>query len=468
VTKFVPEGQEDPIVTLCRMVVDTRYEDLPSNVVTFAKQSILDTVGVIIGGSAMEGIPPVVDLVKDKGGKPESFIPFYGGKVPASEAGMAIGPMSRAMDFAQLHPEAFHCSEHTVPALLAATGLKDKVSGKEFITAFTVGQEVILRVGMALKLHRAVALGISSGAYIFGSVAVVGKLLGLSQDELENAEGIGREMTQPHDRAMFYPHTLMVKVHQGFICQDAINACLLAKRGITGPRHEVLVGPRGYLSFFKWETDPSVLTRGLGEEWEMLNVEMKPYAGCKSINTSIYGIVEQMKEHNFTVKDIAHIDIDQPPASMQLGCVPWEEKLNPHTEYECQFSLPYLVATAAYDKDVFVTSFTPEARARQGVRDLMTRISAKEDVGLLPWATRVNTTLKDSREYSKEYSSTNLKGQPKNPFTEQELIARFKRCVPYSAYKLSDVAVDSVINAILNLEKIDDVVSALILPLTPM
>lgn len=90
-TKYLSMGHEDPIITLCRMVIGTKYEDLPRGVVNYAKQCILDTIAVTIGGSAMEGIAAIVDFVKNKGGKPESIIPFYGGKVPASEAGLAIG-----------------------------------------------------------------------------------------------------------------------------------------------------------------------------------------------------------------------------------------------------------------------------------------------------------------------------------------------------------------------------------------
>ena len=101
--KFVPEEQEEPMHTLCRMVIDTKYEDLPDNVVNHAKQIILDTIAVTIGGSAMEGIPAIVDLVKDRGGKQESIIPFYGGKVPASDrtcrAGRATGSTSLAKYF---------------------------------------------------------------------------------------------------------------------------------------------------------------------------------------------------------------------------------------------------------------------------------------------------------------------------------------------------------------------------------
>jgi hypothetical protein len=53
------------------------------------------------------------------------------------------------------------------------------------------------------------------------------------------------------------------------------------------------------------------------------------------------------------------------------------------------------------------------------------------------------------------------------PFTEQELVKRFKKCVPYAACKLDDAAVDSVIRAILELENTDDVMGSLLFPLTP-
>jgi 2-methylcitrate dehydratase PrpD len=106
------------------MVIETKYEDFPDSVVTRAKHSILDTMAVIVGGSSMDGIPAVVDLVKEKEGKQESVIPFYGGRVPASEAGLAIGPMARAMDCGEVHEEAGHNSEYILPVMLAAMGLK--------------------------------------------------------------------------------------------------------------------------------------------------------------------------------------------------------------------------------------------------------------------------------------------------------------------------------------------------------
>ena len=454
---------------LCEMVVDTKYEDLPSNVIDYAKKSILDTMAVTIGGSDMEGISSVVDLIKEKGGKPESMIPFYGGKVPASEAAFVIGPMARAMDMGNVHEEAGHCSEFTVPALLAATGLRSKISGKEFINAFVVGQEVLLRIGKAFRVYEGILRGRGAGHAIFGAVASVGKLLGLDLEEMENAEGIARGMTQPHDMAMFDPPTLMIRIYHGLVCQDAINACLLAKLGITGPRgmvSDVLLGSKGYLALASWQTDPSALIEGLGIRWELLNVSMKLYACCKVTHTSIDGLLDQMKEHQFDVEDIDHIDLDESSLTWSSVCIPEEEKRNPKSVAECQFSLPYVVATAAYDKNLFPNSYTPQARARQDVRELMTKISMKEDSSLTPLAARVSITLKNSRRYSKV--CVHAKGHPQKPFTEKDLINKFRKCVSYSVYKLNDRTVDSLIKTILDLENVNDVVSHLLHPLTPM
>jgi 2-methylcitrate dehydratase PrpD len=464
--ELILESQKDPMSILCKIVVATKYEDLPDNVIRYAKYSILDTVAVTIGGSAMAGIPEVVNLIKEKGGKPESILPFYGGKVPASEAGFAIGPMSRAMDFGQVHAEGGHCSEFIVPALLASTGLAAKVTGKEFITAFTLGQEILLRIGIAYKaVSRGSSSGRGTGHSIFGAVASVGKLIGLSLEDLENAEGIARCMTQPHDTAFVSPPTLILRVHHGFICQDAINACLLAKRGITGPRREVLTGFRGYLGLAQWETDPNVLTEDLGEEWHMLNARIKPYSSCMHTHSAIYVILDQMKKHDFKADEISHIDVELPAQSIPIIVSPEEIKWNPRSEPECQFSLPYVLATAACTGDVFLESYTPEAMAREDVRMLMTRISATEASDLPAFTARITTTLINGAQYSNE--SLHVKGHPENPFTKQELIDKFKKCATYSAYKLSRPTTESLIDVLMNLEDVDNIIDDLIHPLTP-
>ena len=465
-TRYEIQNSEDPMSTLCRMAVQTGYTDLPEDVVRHAKHTLLDCMAVMIGGSGMDGIPAIVEMVKDKGGTPQSVLPFYGGRVPATEAALAIGPMPRAMDCGDLHEEAGHISEYIVACLLAATGLRPNVTGEEFLTALVVGQETLIRVGSAYKLiSSAVKSNDCGGHYIFGAVAAVGKLLGFSQEQLENAQGIARTMTQPHTMAIYAPATLMVRVHHGLVCQSAITACLLAEKGITGPRQEVLTGANGYLRTARWQTDPDALTRDLGERWEMTQIITKGYSACYFSHSSIDGILEQMRTHDFAAGDIAEIHIDVSTSGWRAVCEPTDKKWHPQTVPECQFSLPYAVATAAIDKKVFLQSYAAEARQRQDVRELMSTISATEDPSVSDWGARLTTTLRDGRKIVTEH--VYVKGHPENPFSEQDFIDKFRMCVPFSVLPLSERVVETMVDDILALEKVDDVVAALLLPLTP-
>lgn len=78
---------------------------------------------------------------------------------------------------------------------------------------------------------------------------------------------------------------------------------------------------------------------------------------------------------------------------------------------------------------------------------------------------RAHVTLKDGRKFTKE--CLYIKGHPKNPFTTEELIAKYRSCLPYSAYKLSNAVADAVLDSILKLDTVDDVEKALLVPLTP-
>jgi 2-methylcitrate dehydratase PrpD len=466
VSKFRLMEGEEPEVSLCRMVAETAYEDLPDYVVDHCKRSIIDTMAVTIGGSAMEAIPELVSLIKDRGGKAESYIPFYGGKVPASEAGLALGPISRAMDFGDVHDEASHASEYILPVLLAASGLKEQVSGKEFITSFALGKEPLVRIGVAFRaLSGAAPVGIGDGHFIFGSVMAAGKLLDLNLEELKHAMGIVRAMTQPLDAEMYRTGTLMTRLHHGFVTQDAINACLLAKRGITAFHKGLLLGPKGYFGLAKWETYPEELTRDLGIKWEMLNTAMKPYSACKCTHASIQALLELMKENGFRAENIDSVSFDESTINWLTVCIPADVKWNPQTVPECQFSLPYVVATAALGYEVLPGAYSLEARARKDVREFMLKISAREDPALPIYTARANVILKEGCKYSKE--CLYIKGHPRNPFTLSELINKFRQCVPYSAYKLEESTVQSILDSMLDLEQLDDIVAALIIPITP-
>lgn len=458
---------DDEMRLLCKMVLEAQYDDFPDQVVKRAKQAILDTLAVTIGGSAQEGINAVVELVKDRGGRPDSYLPFYGGKVPASEAALALGPMARALDFGDINLVAGHCSEFILPSLLAVAGLKKTVSGKEFITAFIVGSEVLIRTGLVTRLDKALSNRQVGGHYIFGCVAAVGKLLDLNQEELENAQGIASSMTQPHSLLLYVPSTLMIRVHHGFVCQDAVNACFLARKGITGPRNGVLSCPAGYAGFIRWESSLDLVTKDLGIDWGITKLTAKRYPIVGSALTPIDGLLRQMDEFHFKANDIEkiHIEIEEAFSIHVISPNAQGKQWNPQSEHDAQFSLPYGVAIAAFTGDVFLDAFSEENRSRHDIRDLMKRISVAGNPSLSRYAAKITTTLKNDKQYTSEYMYP--KGHYEYPMDDADMIEKFKKCASYSVSPIPSSVADSVGNTILAIEAVDDVVSAIVAPLTP-
>jgi len=84
------------------------------------------------------------------------------------------------MDFGDVHDEASHAGEYILPVLLAACGLRERTSGKEFITAYAVGREVLIRIGLPSERSAVGSDRHRDGHFIFGSAIAAGKLLNLS------------------------------------------------------------------------------------------------------------------------------------------------------------------------------------------------------------------------------------------------------------------------------------------------
>lgn len=90
---------DDEMRLLCKMVLEAQYDDFPDQVVKRAKQAILDTLAVTIGGSAQEGINAVVELVKDRGGRPDSYLPFLWRKSACIRGCSGVRPNGTGIGF---------------------------------------------------------------------------------------------------------------------------------------------------------------------------------------------------------------------------------------------------------------------------------------------------------------------------------------------------------------------------------
>ena len=140
-------------LTLAKYIFETNYENLPRNVAEVTKKSLLDGIGVTLGaGTLGEGCRAFVDLAIQGGGKKESTIIGFNTKVPSYMAAFANGSMAHALDFEDAHEGALvHSNAATIPAALAVAESREITSGKELITAITLGSDIVCRMGLSLE-----------------------------------------------------------------------------------------------------------------------------------------------------------------------------------------------------------------------------------------------------------------------------------------------------------------------------
>lgn len=268
---------------------------------------------------------------------------------------------------------------------------------------------------------------------IFGVVASVARLGGLTLDETVNAMGVAKSMTQQNDMAMYRPTTLTVRMHHGFLAQDAITICELARRGVTGPR-QVLLGKYGFLyhiSRGQWPTEADHLTADLGSDWFQMRTSHKPFSACGLTHAAATALMTAMSEHSVSVNEIAGIYAEVSKNTWPLCCVPKEEKWDPQSDESAQFSLPYVLSVIAHEGRFCVDEFKAASRERTDIRSLMSLVSASVDNGLGPFEARVTLTLSDGRRIAAVCSD--VPGSPTLRFTDEQWKDRFA-CSPNTMF----------------------------------
>jgi 2-methylcitrate dehydratase PrpD len=221
-----------------------------------------------------------------------------------------------SLDFDVYGPEA-----HLAPVVVAAAlGAGDAVDapGAAVSAALAAGLEVGGRVGAALR-RVGVGAGGEIGAtrgqgnLVFGAAVAVGRLLGLTVDQMHNALGItGYSATVPTmTKFLASPYLPMTKYdHLALAAQNGVQAALLAKRGFTGDL-DVLEGDE--IGFWRFAGAPGcdwdAYTGGLGERWVLPEVTYKYYPAVLYTNSIIFEAERLVREHGLKPDEIQRIEV---------------------------------------------------------------------------------------------------------------------------------------------------------------
>jgi len=452
------DAKPDVAVEFARHIVAAKFDDLPLETVIVTKRSILDTVGVAVGASGVvPEVKALVELVKDGGGKPESTIWGFGGKVPSWMAAYANGAMAHSLDYDDVYDDnGVHPSATCVPAVLAVAERIGGVTGKDLILAVALGNDMISRMSQAVSARHGWFLTPTFG--VFSAAAACAKVLGLTAEQTVDAFGIAFCQSAGTMEIVYGTDSNIRAMYECFVGKTGVLAALMAQRGISGVKSS-MEGQKGLFNvYFDGEYDRAKLTTDLGRRFEGNSVSFKAWPFCRRAHPAVTSVISLLKRENIAPDAIKRIVVDTNSGSEPL-CVPTESRVRPKTLLDAKFSIPYTVATAVIKQWVGLEDFSNQAIIDRKTLELAEKVQSRlnpafEDIrGMTPGKVEILTT--DGKVYTQmdEFPY----GHPGNPISAEDSTRKFRECAARAIVPLSSHSIDRLIAIFDGLEATSDV-----------
>ena len=419
--KGTPNGQTKSLAVFASSL---RYEDIPAAVLQRARDAITDTVATCTYGAQLPWSRIVTAYARANGsGGISRILGVSGATAHPPSAALCNGSFAHAFELDNLtKPNSGSHPGATVFTAGLAVGQDRNVSGRDLITAFVAGVEVMIRIGRATR-HSQEQHGFHAPGTTgpFGAAVVCSKLLGLTAAQTQNALGIAASTASGLlEFAKSGTGAMVKRLHMGRASEAGVMAALLAADGFTGPE-TALEGEFGFLKVFCRDYDMDALTEGLGQTWLTETIMMKRYAAHITAHTPVQGTLALKNAHGFSGDDVEAIDIQAIDRAVRVNNIP-----QPKDILLAQYSIPFCVALALYRNPVDPRSFDESAVADPRIMGLAQRITMR---ALPPPDNRsdmtsvVTITLKDGRSFSER--TTTFMGTPEQPMTQDQLREKF-------------------------------------------
>ncbi len=436
--------------TLAKFISEYSYERIPESVVHTAKECIIDTLGAALCAISYPDMAGIVHVLLEYDSDTTSAIVWNTKRRGSLQNALLLnGTMGHTTEMDDVHKLAkAHVGAIVVPAALTL-GEYLNSKGKDIIRAIVLGYETALRIsiGIGATSHRLQGWHATGTCGIFASAVAAAVLLEFDEDKI--ADTLGLAGTQASGLWAFTTDGASCKkFHAGKACHGGVLAALLAKGGMTGPRYILEAKDGGLYRAASKEYDFDKVTDGLGIVWEILNVDRKPFACCRSMHPSIDAILQLENEVSFSPEEVEVVEV----RTYEVGYRQCGLIQTPKNVSEAQFSIPYGVAVALYDKAAGLQQFS-ETRVKDSRIQAMTkRVRVYSDDRFskeypINWGCEVTLKLADGRVLKKHV--VNAKGDHSVPLNIEALREKF---IALSGKYFSKSEIDSIIYEIQHLE----------------
>jgi 2-methylcitrate dehydratase PrpD len=339
-----------------------------------------------------------------------------------------------------------------LPVAIAGAERRRGVSGKDLITAVTLGVDLAAGLGVAATAGLRFFRPATAGA--FGGTAALGKLMGLDRAAMIDAFSIAYGQLcgtmQAHTEG-----SALLAMQMGFNARNACVACDLAAHGLEAPKN-VLEGPFGYFKLFETGGAPGRVAQDLGRRWFITELAHKPFPSGRATHGIIEACLELRRRPGISPDAIDRVTARVPPLVRHLVGRPPLDEMSANYARLCA---PYVAARALLRGSIGFDDFSPQAYCDAQTQVLARRIVIEvRDAGDANALTpiEVEIGLRDGARHTSRLDV--VYGNPAKPLSRDDHLGKFRRNCEAAARPLRRNIADRLIERIDRLEEIADVI----------
>ncbi len=412
---------------VAEFISGARYEDLPAQAIDLAKQALLDSLGVAIGGVASDEGRIALKYVEQQHSGPAATL--FGTRLKAAEpiAAFGNGVLIHALDYDDGNHPAYAHPSCVLWSSVFALGEPRGISGRAALLAYLVGFDILARAGGVLnRAHYRRGWHATSTLGTMGAAAASAKVLGLDPLKVRHTLGVAGSSAAGLKQNL---GTMTKPYHAGHAAWSGVTAAQLADAGWEADV-DILEGQAGFYNLFQGvdKPKPEYMLAELGTRWEIMSLPAgwhpKPYASCGGTHNTIEAMRAIRRDHTFTPEDVTEIGI-----AVNAMSIATLFRHDPQTGQEGKYSLEFCAAVALVDGAAGPAQFTAEKVRDPRIRRLypLVRTSSPPEVADDPeHATIVTVKLRDGRVLS--HRENLARGKPENPMTREDLVEKFRAC----------------------------------------
>jgi 2-methylcitrate dehydratase PrpD len=406
---------KDVTRTLAHYLVTGTYDDLPANVRKEGARTLLNWVGVAIGGSRHQTVNIAVAALAPFSGPAQSSLLGRQERFDVMNAAFINGVSSHIFDYDDTHLKTIiHPAGPVASAILALSEMQP-VSGKDFLNALVLGVETECRIGNAVyPNHYDVGWHITGTAGVFGSAAAVGKLLNLNEQQMVWALGLAA--SQPVGLRESFG-SMNKSFNPGRAASNGIFAAILASKNFTSS-NQMIEAKRGWANTVSTKQDYSEILGDLGKRYEAALNTYKPFACGIVMHPAIDAAVQLRDENHLTADQIERVDLKVHPLVLELT-----GKKTPRDGLEGKFSIYHAVAVALVEGAGGEKQFSDRAVNDPVVVALRSKVLPVVTPGIDPAQVDMTIVLNDGRMFHRFIA--HAVGSLEAPMADRQLEAKF-------------------------------------------